>query len=292
MAIEDANYISGLIATNPPGTDKLSTADDHLRLLKSVLLGTFPNATGAITPTPAQFNGLANLTASKVVITNASGVVVDSTVTSAQLAQLAVTLAANKAVVTGAGGVLESAASTTKTQIGYLADVTGLIQAQIDAKAAVANGVTGGNTHDHSGGDGASLTGAAFAAITAGDYALCFVEKTQSIANASMAVVTGTAMYVGRTGTMRVYLGVAGGSVSSARKCQSQIYVNGLPVGTIREHAALDPQDIWSEDISVVLGDIIEIYARYVLVADTYTITVECAVSNPLQAATALATLS
>ncbi len=48
MALESASFISGLVDTNPTGTDAISQGDDHLRLIKSVLQGTFPNAYEAI----------------------------------------------------------------------------------------------------------------------------------------------------------------------------------------------------------------------------------------------------
>lgn len=60
MALESATYISGLVATNPPGSDSISQGDDHLRLIKTVLKNTLPNAdeaingihTGTSAPTP------------------------------------------------------------------------------------------------------------------------------------------------------------------------------------------------------------------------------------------------
>lgn len=44
MGLETATYIDDFVTTNPPGTDKKSQGDDHLRLLKSVLRTTFPRA--------------------------------------------------------------------------------------------------------------------------------------------------------------------------------------------------------------------------------------------------------
>lgn len=45
MGLESATFISGLVPSNPVhATDDVSQGDDHLRLLKSVLQGTFPNA--------------------------------------------------------------------------------------------------------------------------------------------------------------------------------------------------------------------------------------------------------
>jgi microcystin-dependent protein len=60
MTVESATYISGLNASYPPGSDTISEGDDHLRLIKSVLKSTLPNAdeaingihTGTTAPTP------------------------------------------------------------------------------------------------------------------------------------------------------------------------------------------------------------------------------------------------
>tara|TARA_R110002020_G_scaffold445765_1_gene657712 strand:- start:3028 stop:3858 length:831 start_codon:yes stop_codon:yes gene_type:complete len=48
MALESATFVSGLVQANPPGTDVISQGDDHLRLIKKVLLNSFPNADAAI----------------------------------------------------------------------------------------------------------------------------------------------------------------------------------------------------------------------------------------------------
>lgn len=44
MSLEAANFVSDLVTTNPPGTDLRSQGDDHIRLIKTVLKSTFPNA--------------------------------------------------------------------------------------------------------------------------------------------------------------------------------------------------------------------------------------------------------
>lgn len=44
MAIESASFISDLVITNPVSSDDRSTADDHLRLMKSVIKKSLPNA--------------------------------------------------------------------------------------------------------------------------------------------------------------------------------------------------------------------------------------------------------
>ena len=65
MGLESATYISGLVDTNPAGSDNISQGDDHLILIKAVLKTTLPNAnavingihSGAVAPTSAT-NGL------------------------------------------------------------------------------------------------------------------------------------------------------------------------------------------------------------------------------------------
>lgn len=60
MAIESGSYISDLEPLNPASTDLLKQADDHLRLIKSVLKNTFPNITGPVTLTQDQINSPAS----------------------------------------------------------------------------------------------------------------------------------------------------------------------------------------------------------------------------------------
>jgi len=48
MRLESATYISGLDSSNPDGSDSISQGDNHLRLIKSVLKATLPNADEAI----------------------------------------------------------------------------------------------------------------------------------------------------------------------------------------------------------------------------------------------------
>jgi hypothetical protein len=56
MALETATYIDGLVATNPAASDAISTADDHLRLIKSTIKATFPNINAPVTKTAAELN--------------------------------------------------------------------------------------------------------------------------------------------------------------------------------------------------------------------------------------------
>src|SRR5574343_744985 len=56
MALESATYINGLVSTNPASSDAPSAGDEHLRLIKSTILATFPNITGAVTPTHTELD--------------------------------------------------------------------------------------------------------------------------------------------------------------------------------------------------------------------------------------------
>lgn len=58
MGLETATTINELNPSNPTGGDVRSSADDHLRLIKSTLKNTFPNITGAVTATQATLNKL------------------------------------------------------------------------------------------------------------------------------------------------------------------------------------------------------------------------------------------
>ncbi|SAK95827.1 phage-related tail fiber protein [Caballeronia temeraria] len=51
MALETGTYISDLVAANPVGSDPIAFADDHLRLIKSTLLNTFPKFKGVVSAT-------------------------------------------------------------------------------------------------------------------------------------------------------------------------------------------------------------------------------------------------
>ena len=56
MGLETGTFINSLVVTNPTTTDKRRQGDDHLRLLKSTIKNTFPNITGAVTPTHTELN--------------------------------------------------------------------------------------------------------------------------------------------------------------------------------------------------------------------------------------------
>jgi len=56
VALETGTYISDLVAANPPNSDQKAQGAGHFRLLKSTIKATFPNITGAVTPTHTLLN--------------------------------------------------------------------------------------------------------------------------------------------------------------------------------------------------------------------------------------------
>jgi hypothetical protein len=58
MALETAQYINQLNQLNPAGADLVSTADDHIRLIKSTLKNSFPMVSGPVTISNDALNSL------------------------------------------------------------------------------------------------------------------------------------------------------------------------------------------------------------------------------------------
>jgi len=74
MALESGTYINSLNASNPAATDSLSQADDHLRLIKSTVLASFPNVSGAVTATHTELNLIDGVTATTAELNILDGV--------------------------------------------------------------------------------------------------------------------------------------------------------------------------------------------------------------------------
>lgn len=64
MSIESANYIAQLDPTNPKGTDKYDTADNHERLTKKAFYQTLPNLDSEVSANPQELNAVVGLQSS------------------------------------------------------------------------------------------------------------------------------------------------------------------------------------------------------------------------------------
>lgn len=51
MALETGTYINSLVPANPLGSDAIAYAADHIRLVKSTIVSSFPHVTGPVTAT-------------------------------------------------------------------------------------------------------------------------------------------------------------------------------------------------------------------------------------------------
>lgn len=115
MALESATYITGLVSTNPTASDQKRYGDDHIRMVKSVLLTTFPNLSAAVTVTPTEINYLAGATS--------------AIQTQIAATQASITLRALNAspTLTGVPAAPTPATGTNSTQIATTAFVTAAI---------------------------------------------------------------------------------------------------------------------------------------------------------------------
>ncbi len=75
MTVESAVYISQLNASLPAGADAKAEGDNHLRLIKAVLVGSFPNVSGAVTATHTEINYLVGVTSGIQTQINAKGAI-------------------------------------------------------------------------------------------------------------------------------------------------------------------------------------------------------------------------
>ncbi len=133
MGLETTTYIDGLVTTNPLDGDQKAAGAGHLRLLKSTIKATFPNVTGAVTPTHTELNYVDG-------VTSAIQTQLDAEVAARAAADaLKAPLASPTFTGTVALPSTTSIGNASATEIGYLDGVTSAIQGQIDAKAALAS---------------------------------------------------------------------------------------------------------------------------------------------------------
>lgn len=112
MGLESATYLTDLVNTNPVSSDAKSQGDDHIRLIKAVLLSSFPGIAGAMTASHTELNILDGATLSTAELNILDGV----TASTAEL------------------NILDGATLTT-TELNYVDGVTSAIQTQLDLKA-------------------------------------------------------------------------------------------------------------------------------------------------------------
>lgn len=133
MSLESGTYISDLVATNPLAGDPRSEGDDHIRLIKALLLATFPNITGAITPTHTELNYVDG-------VTSAIQTQIDNLTTTINAA-LALKAALASPTFTGVPAAPTAAVSTSTTQLATTAFV--MAQTANTSRIGLAEAATG-----------------------------------------------------------------------------------------------------------------------------------------------------
>lgn len=127
MALESATYISDLVSTNPTGADSRATADDHLRLIKSTIKTTFPNVSGAVTPTHTELNYVAGVTSAIQTQINAKGdVTLNGTQTLTNKTLTSPSLTGTPTAPTAAGGTNTTQIATTAFVAAAVASAGGM----------------------------------------------------------------------------------------------------------------------------------------------------------------------
>ena len=146
MALETGTHISDLVSTNPTGADAKSTADDHLRLIKTVLKTDFAGISGAVTATHTELN------------------YVDG-VTSAIQTQLDAKAALASPTFTGTPAAPTAAVSTSTTQLATTQFVQSAI-ANVNAQTAVTVAIVTATTQTAVAGAHYVLTNVAASTLT------------------------------------------------------------------------------------------------------------------------------
>ena len=154
MTIETATYINQLNSALPGATDPKSEGDDHIRLLKSTVKATFPNVTGAITPTHTELNYVAGVTSALQTQLNAKAPTASPTFTGTAVLPATTSIGA-----------------TTGTELGYLSGVTSAVQTQLNAKAPLASPALTGTPTAPTAAAGTSTTQLATTEFVATTYA-------------------------------------------------------------------------------------------------------------------------
>lgn len=139
MTVETALYPNQLNASWPAQSDIVREGAGHIRAVKTVLKTTFPNVTGAVTPTHVELNYMVGVTSGVQAQINTKGAIAGQTWTGTHVFPSTTTV-----------GPL------TPTIQGYLATVTSDAQAQINTKAAKA-GDTYTGSHNFGGATSVTL---------------------------------------------------------------------------------------------------------------------------------------
>lgn len=139
MPLESVTYISDLVSTNPVNaTDQVSQGDDHIRNIKTGLLNTFPQLTGAVTATQAELNILDGVTATAAQLNNLSSLAAVSVLgrsANSAGAPAAIAAAANDRILRRTGDAVDFGQTTEGMFAANTVPESGLKFAQTTAES-------------------------------------------------------------------------------------------------------------------------------------------------------------
>lgn len=272
MPLETATFLSELNAANPVGaSDPVSTADDHLRLLKSVLKATFPGLAGRAFRVQAKATGFSVVANDNTSLFNCTAALTVSPVAAATLGNghhFAVFANGAAATIDPNGAETINGATTLAVPSGSLALVwcngtaffaivitdPAALQASLDAKATVASlsAHTGDTANPH--------------AVTKAQVGLGSVDNTadadKPVSTAQQTALDAKVAKAGDTMTGDLVLAdVAAGAGRSAG-------FRGTPVVTVNAARTIGPADsgkrlfhneatarVWTIDAALTYND-------------------------------------
>jgi hypothetical protein len=223
MALESGTYISDLVSTNPVEGDLVSTANDHFWLIKSTVKATFPNITGAVTPTHTELNYVDG-------VTSAIQPQLDAKITAA-------TAGLGRWVQIGAAQDASASASIVFTGLSstydeYMVRFNYVVPATNSVTLLLRTSTDGGSNYDAGAsdysyvGNGYALNGATSIFLTAGASVANAANSGAGVTGevvihrpsvAAVRMVTGSAHHFS-TGS-----GMAGGALSGARNAAADV---------------------------------------------------------------------
>lgn len=203
MTVESVTYISDLNATYPAGSNTKSEGDNHIRNLKTGIKNTFPNVSGAVTPTHTELN------------------YVDG-VTSAIQTQLDAKAPTASPTFTGTPAAPTAAVGTNTTQLATTAFVTAAAfaaalpsQTGNSGKVVTTDGSTASWTAALS---GVTINNAAIGGVTpaAGAFTTLAASGTSALAAVTATTVAATGAVTTESGFTSDLSGVSGGMTATS----------------------------------------------------------------------------
>lgn len=240
MPLETGTYISDLVSTNPVGTDTVDKADEHLRLIKSTVKATFPNITGAVTPTHTELNFVDGVTSAIQTQIDSKAPLASPNLTGVPLAPTAAVDTTTQQLATTAyvvnQGYLKS--STAAATYSTPASVSSALGPYLTSATAAATYATPG-----------------YVSSALAPYATTSYVNTQIAANApggftflgTVATTSGTSLPLSVSLGSYSFISVVYNGVSGTNGATSTFQINGVTFATTASAGGTTAGTFWIE---------------------------------------------